>query len=167
MRRDLVFFTLVKHLIARFYRRLPLPYWLQAWLIRCITPALRVGVAGVVLNERGEILLLEHVFHRAYPWGLPGGWMARGESPAQTIRRELREEIGLNVEVESLLAIEADSDPHYLQIGYLCRALGQPARLNYEILSTRWISPDDLPGPIPPFHQDLIAQSCNFLDQGA
>ncbi|MCP4519860.1 MAG: NUDIX hydrolase, partial [Delftia sp.] len=74
----------MKHLVARLYRRLPLPYWLQAWIIQRITPALRVGVAGVVLNQRGEILLLEHVFRRAYPWGLPGGWMARGESPSQT-----------------------------------------------------------------------------------
>jgi ADP-ribose pyrophosphatase YjhB (NUDIX family) len=149
----------MKRLVARLYRRLPLPYWLQAWLMRRVAPSFLVGVAGVVLNERGEILLLEHVFHRAYPWGLPGGWMARGESPAQALRRELREEIGLEIEVERLLAIEPDSDPHYLQIGYLCRTLGQPDRLNYEILSVRWVAPGDLPGPIPPFHQELIARA--------
>jgi 8-oxo-dGTP diphosphatase len=73
----------LKRLVARLYRRLPLPYLLQAWLVRRITPAFLVGVAGVVLDERGQILLLEHVFHRYYTWGLPGGWMDRGESPQE------------------------------------------------------------------------------------
>lgn len=151
--------TKPKRLLARLYRRLPLPYCLQAWIMRRVAPTFLVGVAGVVLNERGEILLLEHVFHRLYPWGLPGGWMARGESPAQALRRELHEETGMEIEIEALLAIEPDSDPRCLQIGYLCRALDQPARLNYEILSARWVSPGDLPGPIPPFHHVLIAQT--------
>ena len=77
-----------------------------------MTPAFLVGVVGVVLNERGEILLLEHVFHRAYPWGLPGGWMDRGESSDQTLRRELREEVELEIEIGELLAIEPDDDSH-------------------------------------------------------
>jgi len=148
----------LKRLVAYLYRRLPLPYRLQVWLIRRMTPAFLVGVVGVVLNERGEILLLEHVFHRVYPWGLPGGWMDRGESPDQTLRRELREEVELEIEIGELLAIEPDDDSHSLQFGYLCRALGQPGRLSYEILSARWVSPDDLPVPLPPFHHALIAR---------
>jgi mutator protein MutT len=148
----------LKRLVAHLYRLLPLPYWLQFWLIRRIAPTFLAGVVGVVQNERGEILLLEHVFHRHYVWGLPGGWLDRGESPAQALRRELREEVGLEVEIEALLAVELDETPRQLQIGYLCRALGQPTHLNHEILSARWVTPDDLPDPLLPFHRALIAR---------
>jgi 8-oxo-dGTP diphosphatase len=152
----------MKRLVARLYRRLPLPNWLEAWLIRRVTPAFLVGVVGVVINERGEILLLEHVFHRYYAWGLPGGWLERGEAPDQALRRELREEVGLEVEIEALLAIETDAETRQrqLEIGYLCRPAGRPTRLSYEILSACWVEPGELPGPIPPFQQKLI--SCLF-----
>jgi len=148
----------LKPLVARLYRRLPLPYRLEKWLIRRLTPTFLVGVAGVVRDERGQILLLEHVFHRYYVWGLPGGWVGRDESPAAALRREIREETGLEVEIVALLAVESDRDPSRLQIGYLCRPLGQVTHLNREILSAHWRPPADLPGPLPPFHCALIAR---------
>lgn len=148
----------LKRLTARLYRRLPLPLWLQSWLIRRIAPTFLVGVVGVIQNERGEVLLLEHVFHRHYVWGLPGGWMECGESPAQALRRELREEVGLEIEIETLLGVEPDETLRQLQIGYLCHALGQPTHLSHEILAARWVTPDDLPDPLLPFHRALIAR---------
>lgn len=151
----------MKRFIARLYRRLPLPYFLEAWLIRRLVPSFLVGVAGVVRNERGEILLLEHVFHRHYVWGLPGGWLDRDEAPDEALRRELHEELGLEVAVKELLAMEPRIDSHQrqLQIGYLCRPKGRPTRLSREILSARWVAPEKLPGTIPPFHQALISRA--------
>ena len=153
----------IKSLIARLYRRIPLPYRLELWLIRRLTPSFLVGVAGVVRDDRGYVLFLEHVFHRYYVWGLPGGWVGRGESPAEALRREIRQEVGITVEIEALLCIAPDRDPrrNWLQIGYLCRPLGQIAHLNHEILSARWFPPDDLPDPIPPFHCALIERMTN------
>jgi 8-oxo-dGTP pyrophosphatase MutT (NUDIX family) len=94
--------------------------------------------------------------------------MDRGGSPQEALRREVREEVGLEVKVEALLAIKPGDDPRQLQFGYLCRlrrreqaALGTFTHLSREILSARWVSPapDDLPDPIPPFHQALIARA--------
>ncbi|MBK8984950.1 MAG: hypothetical protein IPM39_02535 [Chloroflexi bacterium] len=40
-----------------------------------------VGVGMVALDEDGRILLLHPVVHPCFPWGLPGGWLNRRESP--------------------------------------------------------------------------------------
>ena len=46
------------------------------------------------LMTQGQVLLVEHVFHPYAPWGLPGGWIDRNESPSQTaVIRELQEEL--------------------------------------------------------------------------
>ncbi|MCD4687245.1 MAG: NUDIX hydrolase, partial [Anaerolineae bacterium] len=63
-----------------------------------IQPRFSIGVVGILLDDAGErVLLLKHVFHHPYPWGLPGGWIERGEDPAVCIVRELREETTLRV----------------------------------------------------------------------
>ena len=38
-------------------------------------------------------------------WGIPGGWAETGESPQQSIKREIYEETGLNVEVKEIIDI--------------------------------------------------------------
>lgn len=69
----------------------------------------RVG-AYCVLVEHGEILLT-HIrpayFGRDYGWTLPGGGMEPFETPAETARRELLEETGLEAEITGLLAIRS------------------------------------------------------------
>jgi 8-oxo-dGTP diphosphatase len=60
----------------------------------------RPTVRGVrcVLVRGGEVLLVRHTYcDRA--WALPGGLMRRGEAPEITARREMREELGLDIAV--------------------------------------------------------------------
>ena len=78
---------------------------------RVLVPRQRVGALGVVLDDRGRVLLAEHVFRPRYPWGLPGGWLKRHEHPARGVERELHEETGLDVEVVQLLLAEPHG-PH-------------------------------------------------------
>ncbi|MBZ0287924.1 MAG: NUDIX hydrolase, partial [Anaerolineae bacterium] len=79
--------------VAMTIRRAP---WLAItaralWRIR--QARFSAGVVGVVFNDAGDVLLVEHVFHPYTPWGLPGGWVDHREDPARTLEREMREEL--------------------------------------------------------------------------
>jgi len=61
-------------------------YW---WVVRPFT----VGVKAVIVNEKGEVLLVKHTYQDG--WHLPGGAVKKGESVSKGIEREIREEVGV------------------------------------------------------------------------
>src|SRR5437016_10713644 len=64
-----------------------------------------VTTAAFIFDDDGRILLLEHVFRPDSGWGVPGGFLSKAEQPEAGLRRELREEIGIEIEdVEILFA---------------------------------------------------------------
>jgi 8-oxo-dGTP pyrophosphatase MutT (NUDIX family) len=129
------------------------------WRIR--QPRFTAGVVAVVLNEAGQVLLVEHVFHPHYPWGLPGGWVDRHENPAETILRELSEELGLNAELGPLLLAEISFGNH-LDLAYRCYLSGRIGKLSSELLDYRWIDPMNLPR-LHTFHHKAIQQALGIL----
>ena len=52
------------------------------------------GCAILAFDAEGRLLLVHHSYHLPNHWLLPGGGLARGEDPAATAARELREETG-------------------------------------------------------------------------
>jgi ADP-ribose pyrophosphatase YjhB (NUDIX family) len=70
----------------------------------------RIAVHGLCHDTRGRVLLVRSSAATGRPglWSLPGGGVAHGEHPADTIVREFREETGLTVAVRSLRAVLAD-----------------------------------------------------------
>lgn len=54
----------------------------------------RQSTAAVVVNNQGKILLVQKIGWRDNEWSFPGGGTEEGETPEQTIIRELREELG-------------------------------------------------------------------------
>jgi nucleoside triphosphatase len=119
----------------------------------------RIIVVGLVRNAHGEWLLCRMPPDRGvFPgqWGLPGGGIEPGEEAEAALRRELREEIGLEVsQVEPLfftdgLYTKRFSDgtqrPIYMIfLLYTCLAPGEAVRLNPEFEAYAWVSQASLP----------------------
>jgi len=156
-----------------------LAYWLQVfaplrWSLRLgvklMAPQNHVGAVGAIFNNAGQVLLVEHVFRPDYPWGLPGGWVNRGENPAYTVQREIKEELNLTVEVKKLLLCEPQGDdkhtsaPPGLGLAYYCRASDddislrfiERARNSFEILSARWVYPEQIEWKLLPLQRKAI-----------
>lgn len=152
--------------IASWLRHRP---WLMAALyrmVRLFQTKYTVGVVGVLRDENGRILLVEHVFHPLHPWGLPGGWVNRREDPASAVERELAEELGLHVKARQVLLAEFHHGYH-LDVAYACTTDEQDiTHISHELLGYRWFSPDDMP-PLHVFHRRAIAHMLSQPDQKA
>jgi ADP-ribose pyrophosphatase YjhB (NUDIX family) len=110
------------------------------------------AASAIVLDERGGILL-----HRRSDndlWSIPGGAMEVGESIAQTVVREVREETGFEVAPQSIVGIY--SDPEHVvayddgevrqqfSVCIACRLVGGEATTSDESLDVRFVLPADV-----------------------
>ncbi|MCB7319802.1 NUDIX hydrolase [Lacrimispora sp. 210928-DFI.3.58] len=71
-----------------------------------ILPAHIVATAGVVLNENGEVLLV-NTYQDS--WVLPGGEVEVGENLVDAVKREIFEESGIEVEVGEVFCISSNT----------------------------------------------------------
>lgn len=120
-----------------------------------------LGVVGLVINDEGHVLVLEHRFRTPYRWGLPGGFIDYGESLAAGLRRELMEEVGLAIEaVEPAVDLELSHAGRYLSAALMARPCDPSAPLDFslnpEILGGGFFAPDALPEGTYPYHRALI-----------
>ena len=127
-------------------------YW---WAAR---PQLK-GVKCVLRDRRGHVLLVRHSYGPK-AWDLPGGIRRRDEPPADTARREMAEELGLDRDgwaplgvIRGRLAYRHDTIHVYgLALDSEAPAVTlQPV----ELLASMWCAPEALPQPLA-FYADGI-----------
>ena len=113
----------------------------------------KLDVRGVVFCD-GELLLVQERDGGA--WSLPGGWVDVGESPAEAVAREVREESGYAARPIKLLGLY-DRDrrgfpPHLWHIWkafFLCELESRErAQLGYETIDARFFPRTELPQPL-------------------
>jgi ADP-ribose pyrophosphatase YjhB (NUDIX family) len=136
---------------------------LGVWLAE---PRFTVTVGAVVLDGRGRVLLLKHVFRKGSGWGIPGGFIEKGEQPEEAIRRELREEAGLEVGEARVVTARTLRRPRQIEILFLARASrGANARVaSTEISHVEWFATDALPDALGKDQRRLIRRA---LESGA
>jgi 8-oxo-dGTP diphosphatase len=101
-------------------------------------------VAGVLVDDEGAVLIAQRLpgTHMAGRWEFPGGKLEEGESPRQGLKRELHEELGIQVlAAEPLvrLAHQYSDRRVQLDVWLVTRYQGQPRSLEGQAL--RWVAP--------------------------
>ena len=129
---------------------LRLPYQLYSR----VQPRYTIGVAAVIFDNEGRVLLVEHAYHPRFPWGLPGGWIGDDEEPAAAVLRELGEELQLDARVLRVVHVSKTA-PLHIDLAFQCDALNPIGKLSHELLDYRWAALDDLPA-IKRFHRRSI-----------
>lgn len=104
-----------------------------------------VSVGGIITNEKGEVLLLRHVFRPGTGWGIPGGFISKGEQPEKALKRELEEETGLRLENLQLAFVHTLEKLKHIEIIFLANASGRAEVLSMEITEAGWFSIETLP----------------------
>ncbi len=145
--------------MPRFVYRLwgRLPAWLQEEVIYRLAPKVTLGVAALVADADGRVLVVRHIY-RDPPWGFPGGLVERREQPDAALARELREELGLDATIGPLLRLDNEPRRRHLSLYYRATVIGTP-RYNAELDDHRYVALTDLPAllgePLPPWLRDL------------
>ena len=116
-----------------------------------------VTAAAFIFDDDGRILLLEHVFRADSGWGVPGGFLSKAEQPEDGLRRELREEIGIEIENVEILFARTLPRPRQIEIYFRARAIGEPEPCSFEIITAKWFALDDLPSELSKDQRRLIA----------
>jgi 8-oxo-dGTP diphosphatase len=117
-------------------------------IVRVAAPSFTVGAMCVIDRGDGSILLVRLSYRRG--WGLPGGLIQRREDVAVCARREVGEEVGLDIEVVGVPAVVVDSRPQRVDVVFRARPApgADPdavAPSSPEILEVRWFPAGDLP----------------------
>ncbi|MFD5512254.1 NUDIX domain-containing protein [Streptomyces sp. NPDC127051] len=115
------------------------------------------SAAAIVSDEQGRVLIVNPVYKER--WNLPGGHIEEGELPTAAARREVREEIGLDLEIGDLLVTAWVTRAEGSHVFYvfdgpeLSPEQQQAITLQEsEIGEIRFCLPEDIsPGMIPPF----------------
>lgn len=138
---------MLNDLLGALWRRTP--RILRRWTVRFSHPRFAVSAGAVVTDANGRVLLLKHRFRPGSGWGMPGGFLEKGEQPEEALRRELREEIGLEVGQLKLLATRAHKGAKQVEIVFSCQAIGDTDALSFEIQEAVWFKPGEFPEELP------------------
>ena len=153
---------MLSDLLGAIWRRAPKA--VRRWTVRFSHPRFAVTAGAIVTDSRGRVLLLKHRFRPGSGWGLPGGFIEQGEQPEEALRRELREEIGLEVAELKLFTVRAFKRPKQVEIvfmGQAISAIGSPEELSFEIQEARWFLPGEFPPELPRDQTTLIKRALN------
>ncbi|MBN2102145.1 MAG: NUDIX domain-containing protein [Candidatus Aenigmarchaeota archaeon] len=104
---------------------------------------------GLVFNKDGDILLIKNEKWKD-KFTLPGGHVEIGEKLKETVSREIKKKLDMNVEVKDILNVqefmlhpEYYERKHLLLFNFVCESDGSPKLIEREIVDYMWVRPED------------------------
>ena len=111
-----------------------------------------VGVGGVVIHRGRALLIRRGCDPLKGEWSIPGGLLELGEELQAGVRRELKEETGLDVKpldcllvFDRIMRVGRRVKYHYVIADYLCRRQRGRLRPASDVVDARWVRRRDLP----------------------
>jgi ADP-ribose pyrophosphatase YjhB (NUDIX family) len=113
----------------------------------------KVAVIGFVVRDERLLLIRRAVDPAKGKWALPGGYMDAGEMPDRALKREMWEEVGLDIDVERLLEIYPMAGPGVDARGIVLAYAavptnhvdGRPLEAHDDVSEAGWFAPDEIP----------------------
>lgn len=99
-----------------------------------------VSCAGLVTNDEGKILLVKSPLRG---WEYPGGIIEPGETFQEALRREIREESGVEVEITGFVGICKNIEKDIVNIDFTCRYTGGELTTSDESTEVVWVTPEE------------------------
>lgn len=111
----------------------------------------RLAVGAVLINPEGKILLVRNRGHHRPHWSLPKGSCEEGEPLLQTMKREVKEETGLDVDMVELAFVTewfmAGRGEWYLQFYFYSKVTGGVLGVQEEdedVTMVKWVHPNEM-----------------------
>jgi mutator protein MutT len=106
-----------------------------------------VGVGGIVLDADRVLLVRRGREPLKGIWSIPGGKLELGETLRDGVRRELREEVGLEVQVREMVEVferisfdeEGRAAYHFVLIDFLCECMAGTATADDDVDEVAWV----------------------------
>jgi 8-oxo-dGTP diphosphatase len=111
-----------------------------------------VGVGGVVIRDGRALLIRRGSAPLIGQWSIPGGSLDLGETIPEGIRRELKEETGIDVRVVELIEVferifrddAGKIQYHFVIVDYLCEYIAGEAQAASDVTDAAWVREDEL-----------------------
>jgi ADP-ribose pyrophosphatase YjhB (NUDIX family) len=153
----------LKVLAISIWKIIPLPTFMKSFIIRCTNSCFLVAVLGIILNDKNEVLLLRHTY-RKEPWGIPGGWM-NNEQPFDGLVREIFEETGLNISVDSIIKVDYFKKPNRIDILMRGKYVDGNFRHSPEVSECAFFKIGQWPDGLPDIQKKMIEQHLDDMGQ--
>jgi ADP-ribose pyrophosphatase YjhB (NUDIX family) len=144
----------MKDFLARIWRSFPTR--LRRLSMRLVNTRFTATAGAIVLDSNDRVLLLQHRFRGGSGWGIPGGFIKPGEQPHEAMRRELREEVGLEVMDVRIVGSRTFKKVKQIEILFCCRTNADAEPRSAEIKKADWFSLDQLPPGLPREQERLL-----------